>query len=184
MAIKYTNFRGDEYFLHVRKTSRGNPSYYFKKNDDNTNVEEIPAGYEVYEHPNGRVFLTKTTEKGITKEELKIIENALDRLSPIRDFKLDVKQKSIYIFTYENPVSAHELPLVVEALSDPKYKTYEAQLCFTLTDKTSRKFQLERRSYRGEKDDQWLFLEESNDLKKLAETYVQHLGKEEFFLLN
>ncbi|SER67096.1 hypothetical protein SAMN04487944_1081 [Gracilibacillus ureilyticus] len=183
MAVKYTNFRGDEYFLHMRKTSKGNPSYYFKKNDDNTSVEEIPEGYEVYEHPNGRVFLTKTAKKGITKEEISIIENALDKLSPIRDYKLDVKQKSIYIFTYENPVSFNEIPAVVEALSDPKYKTYEAQLCFTLTDKKSRKFQVERRTYRGEKDDQWLFLDASSNLKELAENYVQHLGKEEFFEL-
>ncbi|KAB8127850.1 hypothetical protein F9U64_16985 [Gracilibacillus oryzae] len=183
MAVKHTNFRGDEYFLHVRKTSKGNPSYYFKKDDDITEVEEIPEGYEVYEHPNGRVYLTKKANKRINDKEIKILDEAMKKHSPIKDYKLDVKRDRVYIFTYENPFSVHEIPAVVEVLSDPKYKTYEEKLCFTLVDKETREFQVERRTYIGEKYGQWLYLEMSGDLKKIAEHYVQYLGKEEFFEL-
>ncbi|WP_163538665.1 hypothetical protein [Gracilibacillus sp. YIM 98692] len=183
MVVQYTNFRGDEYFLHARQTKKGNLSYYFKKNDSNTKVESIPEGYEIYEHPNGRVFLTKIAKKKIKDEELRLMEKAIQLYSPIKDFKLDVKQKSIYIYTYENPVSIDEEPLVVEALSDPKYKTYDVQLCFTLVDKKTREFKVERKSYTGEKEDQWLFLEQSTDLQSIVEKYVKHLGKESFYQL-
>ncbi len=183
MAVKYTNFRGDEYYLHVRKTNKGNPSYYFKKDDSNTSVDSIPEGYEIYEHPNGRVFLTKKSRRKITDEEVQLLKESMENNSPIKDYKLDIRQKSIYLYTYENPVPFDENPLIVEALSDPKYKTYDAQLCFTLLDKETRTFQVERKSYTGEKDDQWLFLEESTNLKELADKYVQHLGQESYYEL-
>ncbi|WP_058308367.1 hypothetical protein [Gracilibacillus massiliensis] len=181
MTVQYTNFRGDEYFLHVRKTKKGNPSYYFKKDDPDTSLNSIPEGYEIYEHPNGRVFLTKKSKRKITVEEVNTLKKSMETNSPIRDYKLDIRQKSIYLYTYENPVPFDENPLIVEALSDPKYKTYEAQLCFSLADKKTRLFQVERKSYTGEKDDQWLYLDESTDLKALADKFVQHLGQETFF---
>ncbi len=105
----------------------------------------------------------------------------MENHSPIKDYKLDIRQKSIYLYTYENPVPFDENPLIVEALSDPKYKKYDAQLCFSLVDKKTRLFQVERKSYTGEKDDQWLYLEESTDLQALADKFVQHLGQESFF---
>ncbi|GAE93410.1 hypothetical protein JCM21714_2490 [Gracilibacillus boraciitolerans JCM 21714] len=135
MTVQYTNFRGDDYFLHVRQTKKGNPSYYFKKDDPDTTIDEIPEGYEIYEHPNGRVFLTRKSKQKIMDEELDIIKHSMENFSPIRDYKLDVRQKSIYLYTYENPVPYDENPVIVEALSDPKYKSYDAQLCFSLVDK-------------------------------------------------
>lgn len=183
MAVQYTNFRGDEYYLHVRKTTKGNPSYYFKKDDSNTSIDSIPEGYEIYEHPSGRVFLTKKVKRKITDEEVQIIEESMKANSPIKDYKLDIRQKSIYVYTYENPVPFNENPLIVEALSDPKYKTYDAQLCFTLVDNHTRKFQVERKSYTGVKNEQWLYLEQSTDLKWLADQYVQHLGQESYYEL-
>ena len=183
MAVQYTNFRGDVYYLHVRQTKKGNPSYYFKKEDDNTDVANIPEGYEIYEHPNGRVFLKKKSTKSITNEEIDIIQKSMEEFSPIRDFKLDVKKNTIFIFTYENPTPFNENPVIVEALSDPKYKTYFTELCFTLIDKEARTFQVEQRKYTGGKENEWLLLEESSNLEALAEKYVQHLGQESFYEL-
>ncbi|ENH96861.1 hypothetical protein J416_08729 [Gracilibacillus halophilus YIM-C55.5] len=183
MAVTYTNFRGDEYYLHARTTKKGNYRYYFKKDDPNTEVKAIPEGYEIYEHPNGRVFLTKKTNKKINKDEITIIEQGLEEYSPIRDFKLDVKKESVYVYTYENPVPIDEKPAIVEALSDPKYKTYDVQLCFTLIDREEREFQVERKFYQGEKEDEWMTLDQSTDLTKLVEKYVQHLGQESFYQL-
>ncbi|WP_066191685.1 MULTISPECIES: hypothetical protein [Gracilibacillus] len=183
MAVKYTNFRGDVYYLHVRQTKKGNPSYYFKKEDDNTDVPSIPEGYEIYEHPNGRVFLTKKTKKQITNEEINLVQECMEQHSPIRDFKLDVKKNTIFVYTYENPVPFNENPLIVEALSDPKYKTYFTELCFTLIDKENRAFKVEQRKYTGGKENEWLTLDESDDLAALVEQYVQHLGQESFYEL-
>src|SRR5699024_1348431 len=183
VTVQYTNFRGDEYFLHVRKTSKGNPSYYFKKDDPSSSIDEIPDGYEIYEHPNGRVFLTKKSKKKIEEEEIQIVDEAMKAYSPIKDYKLDVKQKSIYIYTYEKAIPFDENPLIVEALSDPKYKTYDTKLCFTLIDKETREFKVVRKSDIGPRNEQWNQIDESKDLKKLAESYVQHLGQESFYEL-
>jgi len=183
VTVQYTNFRGDEYFLHVRKTSKGNPSYYFKKDDPSSSIDEIPDGYEIYEHPNGRVFLTKKSKKKIDEEEVQIVDKAMKAYSPIKDFKLDVKQKSIYIYTYEKTIPFDENPLIVEALSDPKYKTYDTKLCFTLIDKETREFKVVRKSHIGPRNEQWGQIDSSKDLQKLAETYVQHLGQESFYEL-
>lgn len=183
MTVQYTNFRGDVYYLHVRQTKKGNPSYYFKKEDQNTEVTSIPEGYEIYEHPNGRVFLTKKSTKSITNEEINLLQQCMEENSPIRDFKLDVKKNTVFIYTYENPMPFNENPVIVEALSDPKYKTYHTELCFTLIVKHTRTFQVEQRKYTGGKENEWLSLEESNDLESLANKYVRHLGQESFYEL-
>ncbi|UOQ86741.1 hypothetical protein [Gracilibacillus salinarum] len=184
MTVQYTNFRGDEYFLHMKKTSEGNLNYYFKKDDPNTSVDSIPEGYEIYEHPNGRVFLTKEKERTITDQEVKIIEASINNYSPIKDCKLDPKGDSVFVYTYENPVPFNENPLIVEALSDPKYKTYVEQLCFTIINKETREFMVERKSYTGDKGQHWLYLEASTDLEHLTEKYMQHLGQDSYFDLD
>ncbi|RCW77214.1 hypothetical protein [Saliterribacillus persicus] len=187
MTIKYTNFRGEDYFLHHRLTKKGNDNYYFKKNDDQSKVDEIPEGFEIYEHPNGRVFLRKKLPRLFTEKEVKIVDQGIKKYSPIKDFKLDVKKDTIYIYTYENPVtSIDEMPVIVEALSDPRYKNYFTELRFRLVtdDSDEREFIVERVYYSGSAEDEWIFLDTSTDLKDLVKTYVQHLGKDSFFDLH
>lgn len=185
LAVKYTNFRGDEYYLHKheKKTSKGNIRYFFKKDDPSSSVDQIPEGYEIYEHPNGRVFLRKKLEQLVTDEEVDTIDEVMKEYSPIKDYKLDVKQRTVYIYTYENRIPFDENPLIVEALSDPKYKSYDTKLCFTLTDKETREFKVVRKSFIGKRNEQWMTLDESSDLKALAKKYVPHLGQESFYEL-
>jgi hypothetical protein len=60
MTATYTNRKGKTYYLHQGKTKLGNPKYFFALRDEGNLVEAIPSGYEVYENPNGQVFLRRT----------------------------------------------------------------------------------------------------------------------------
>jgi hypothetical protein len=61
-----------------------------------------------------------------------------------------------------------------------EYKQYEASLRFILTDPDQRKFEVERFCYLGGIDD-WIYLDGSDELKRLVREYTQHLGKESFY---
>ena len=62
MKIKYTNRKGETYYLHKGRKKKGGSQFFFSKNSDDV-LESIPQGYEVYEDPNGRVFLSKIAPK-------------------------------------------------------------------------------------------------------------------------
>jgi hypothetical protein len=56
--------------------------------------------------------------------------------------------------------------------------TYSPIMRFILTDEMDRKFQVERAGFL---DDDWVLLDDSNDLQKLAKKYCRHLGKDSFY---
>ena len=75
MHIEHTNRKGQTYYLHVGKTKTGKPKYQFSKKSTGDLVNEIPEGYEIYEHPvNGQVFLRKKLPRLITDLEKNIVE--------------------------------------------------------------------------------------------------------------
>ncbi len=55
-------------------------------------------------------------------------------------------------------------------------------LQFTLDDKETRNFIVQRYCFKGSIDD-WIFLDVSTNLKLLAKKYCTHLGKESFYNL-
>lgn len=59
MTVQYTNKSNQTYHLHKKITSRGNFRYYFSKEQKNNLADKIPDHYEIYENPNGQVFLRK-----------------------------------------------------------------------------------------------------------------------------
>ena len=74
MTATYTNRKGKTYYLHQGKTKLGNPKYFFALRDEGDLVEAIPPGYEVYENPNGQVFLRRIQTQIITDEEVAVVE--------------------------------------------------------------------------------------------------------------
>lgn len=101
----------------------------------------------------------------------------------IQDFKLDIKRETIYIYTVSNALEKIEqrFPLVNSVNLD-EYKNYETLLRFTLVDEKTRFFIVERFSFLSGIED-WIELDGSENLQKLAEEYVQHLGQESFYEL-
>jgi len=59
MPVNYTNFRGQKYYLHKGKAKKSGSQYFFSMKQDGEVAESIPEGYEIYETPNGQVFLRK-----------------------------------------------------------------------------------------------------------------------------
>ena len=63
MSFKYTNSKGNDYFLHARTTKLRNGKeqtiYYFAKVAKEGAIEKVPEGYKVSETANGLPVLQK-----------------------------------------------------------------------------------------------------------------------------
>ena len=91
MPVTYKNKGNKIYFLHHEKTKTGKPRYYFSMKDKGNLMENIPEGYEIYEHPsNAQVFLRKKQSQVITDIENHLINKYLKKLkSSYRYIKVD-----------------------------------------------------------------------------------------------
>lgn len=179
MVLFVKNFRGDTYFLHSRLTKKGNLSYHFsKKTEGAADIQDVPEGYEIYEEPNGKVYLRKQIISPIKADELRLIEEGMKKYSIIEDFKLDVKKDAVYIY---QAVDSFDDALIPKPLQE-KYKVYETSLRYTLIDKDERTFEVERFCYTGSIDD-WIYLDGPDQLERLVREYTPHLGKESFYEL-
>lgn len=101
MAIKYTNRTGKTYHLHEGKTKKGNPRYFFSVQQEGKGnaVEQIPNGYEIYEHPeNSQVFLRKKLPQLIKDSEKQLIEQCTDKLKTSKRYRIDCKNEFITIY--------------------------------------------------------------------------------------
>jgi hypothetical protein len=52
-TVEYKNRKGDTYYLQAGKTRTGKPRYWFGRKLTGEPVPSVPAGYEIYEHPEG-----------------------------------------------------------------------------------------------------------------------------------
>jgi hypothetical protein len=189
MAIKYTNFRGDTYYLHKGKTKKGNPKYFFSMKQDRVLAEYIPKSYEIYENPNGMVFLRKIVSQKVTDEEVSIVENGVRKFAKLEHFKIAVKGKSITVYLPDQNLNSlvdclsgntivHRSKLEEEA---KELLTFSPMVRFVLEDEENRKFVVERMCFLDPEG--WMFLDGHDDLAKLVKEYSQHLGKDSFFEL-
>jgi hypothetical protein len=186
MAVQYTNFKGETYYLHKGRRKKGGSQYSFSKKEAGTPVESIPEDYEIYEDPNGRVFLRKALPPKISKEEVSVVENSIRQYSKLKDYKIDVKGKTITIYLPDQEIDDlrscfDSLISVNHSLSDKSLKnflTYSPVMRFILTPEKERRFQVERAEFL---DDDWFLLDSSKDLQKLAQKYCRHLGRDSFY---
>jgi hypothetical protein len=102
MTVSFKNFRGEIYYLHSKLTKKGNTSCHFsKKAEGAAEMEKVPDGFEIYEDPNGKVYLKRKTKPYILRDEIRMVEEGMKTHSFIKDFKLDIKKDVIYIYTVE-----------------------------------------------------------------------------------
>ena len=185
MAVDYVNRRGQTYYLHESRTKTGKPRYYFSMKEEGTLVDEIPEGYEVYEHPNGQVFLRRVQSKAITDDEVATVERAMERLYGSPYYQLDVKGDTLEVYVPNQDVEGLSRSLgtmlttgasTVEAELS-RFLTYSAELQFILVDEQEREFKVQRYCYLGSVDD-WIDIGGPGELARLAERYVKHLGRD------
>lgn len=182
MAFNYTNFRGDTYHLYKRITKKGNPSYYFAKSSKGDPVDTFPSGYEIYEEPNGKVYIRRKQKLQFTEEEIQAVQEGMKKYCQITDYKLDVKDNFIYIYTVipsKDTVSTQLLE-ILGGKDIPSVKNYDTDMRFELIDPDERIFSVHRFCFLGSVDD-WIELEDSTDLSYLVKEYVVHLGQDSFF---
>ncbi|HOJ10444.1 MAG TPA: hypothetical protein PK733_07620 [Clostridiales bacterium] len=160
--VHYTNYKGDRYYLHEGISKKGNPIYWFSKSTMGKGklAEKIPNGFEIYEEPNGMVYLWKNLPQIITVNEINIVQNSI---SKELDAKVYVKKNVITIYLFEGECVG-----------------YQALMRFILIDEKTRKFEAQRYCFRGSIDS-WIGLDTNTDLKKLAKKCCHHLGKDSFY---
>jgi len=159
LELTYINYKGQKYYLHERRNKKDNPVYHFSLSDNGNIIEYIPKGYEIYEMPNGEVYLRKIQRKIIKDEEVLIVKNSIN---PELDYKIDVKKNIITIY------------LKTEC------NYYFEYMRFILEDEKTRLFSAERYCFRGSVDG-WLELGQSLDFELLVKKCCVHLGEDTFY---
>ncbi len=188
MSIKYINRIGQKYYLHVGETKTGKPIYYFSMNAGGPLGGCMPSGFEIYENPNGQVFLRKILPKLISDDELAVVERELGRIARLMGSRVERKRKVLTVYVADRKEDLIEelwrlAPWRPQALMDHAPKQlwfYDAQLQFVLIDEKRRFFQTRRYCYLGRIDD-WIDIGEHGSLPTLAKRYIRHLGQESYF---
>lgn len=192
MAVEYKNRSGKTYYLHMGKTKTGKPKYHFSLKQKGELSDEIPEGFEIYEHPaNGRVFLRKELPRLITDFEKHIVEKELKKADPSKWYLVDIKGKEMTIFESNQDIDrlkaifGPRTPLNDPSLMDDILSMaveYGPMMRFVLEDEKKRTFSVERYCFLGSIDD-WIRIGGPGPLKKIAKKYVKHLGQDSFFEL-
>lgn len=190
MTVTYTNRRGKTYYLHQGKTSKGNPKYHFAQVAEGDLVDAVPPGYEIYENPNGQVFLRRIPAQIITDEEVAVVRDGMQKYGHLARFIVDIKKDTILIYTPDQDVD-----LLLEALGPiaglmpggaqeklESILTYSPMLQFMLVDRLNRLFQTQRFSFFDEIDD-WIPIGTAGALPALVKEYAPHLEQDSYYEL-
>lgn len=84
MGIEYTNRKHQTYYLHEHKTTGGKPRWFFARKAPAKPVAKMPADFEIYENPDGLVFLRRVQPPVITDAELETVRSAVAELAATR----------------------------------------------------------------------------------------------------
>ncbi|MCH7725715.1 MAG: hypothetical protein IH991_04435 [Planctomycetes bacterium] len=197
MAYEHCNRRGDVYLLQAGKARTGKPHYYFGRKLIGEPVEEVPAGYEVFESPErGQVYLRKERRACIAPIEREIVAEGIRRASNVDQFIVDVEDDCLVVYLPTRNVN--EVNDLVRFLAGPdalqvrrfqeardrlvRESAHEKAMRFELLDAERRLFHVERWCFRSSHDG-WIHLAGPASLPDLVEAYVEHLGEESFFEL-
>jgi len=187
MAVEYKNGQGVVYFLHLGQTKTGKPRYYFARGRDGELAEKVPRGFEIYENPNGQVFLRKKTPKLFPAAEVALVKDAVAKLAGVKYFQVEAKKNAILVYLPDSDpgevvdllpflrISRREAEkIVAEKLH------YSPVLRFVLADQEKRLFDADRWCWMGSIDD-WINLSFAKPLPALVKKYCPHLGKDSFY---
>ena len=194
MAYQHRNRRGDVYLLQAAKTRTGKRRYYFGRKLTGEPIEDVPAGYEVYESPqHGQVYLRKELLTCIAPGEREIVEDGISLFSEVSHFIVDIEEDCLVV--YVPTMSDDRLNSLVrhvagpDALQIPRYREardqfvreseHEKALRFQLCDDEQRLFLAERWCSR-DAGGGWIHLGGPAALAGLVDDFVERLGKESF----
>jgi hypothetical protein len=192
MPIEHVNRCGNTYYLHEGNTKTGKPKFFFSRKKDGTLAEAIPPGFEVYENPDGQVFLRKIVPRIVTDEEITMVERGVREFARLTYFLVDVKGKDIIVYLPgEDPAHLEEILFskfgllgAGRFLNLERSMRYLPMMRFTLVDEDTREFAVARWCFKGSIDDWWPLFSGRGDLQTLVARYCSHLGQESFYELS
>jgi hypothetical protein len=176
MPVKYINRKGQAHYLRAVTAKKGGTRYYIIKNPAkypaSELLENIPAGFEFYEHPGeAEVVLRKTLQTNITPAEKEIVEAVMQQHETVDDYIIDTEANALLIYTAH--LSRDEF-----GFDEEHFKLIQSYNDVLRFEKTSSSQYLAQRfchlsNYYG-----WITLETSHDLAVLAQKYCYHIDKE------
>ena len=190
MPIQVTNRKGKTYMLYQTAGPGGKPRYHFAQSSDSRPVETLPAGYEVYEHPNGQVYLRRARPQAITPAEVEQVRRVIGRQMRLQYYRVDVRGPAIVVYEPTQDVGGLEALLGSFGMVDTgraqqaiaRVIDLRAVMRFVLVDEAQRLFQTERYCFRGSIDD-WIVIGAVGPLTERLAAFVRHLGRDSFFTL-
>lgn len=183
MSLQYTNSKKQTYYLHVGKTKKGNPRYYFSMKSEGQLADSIPQGYEIYENPNAMVFLRKIKSKQIFDDEVALVEFVIENHTDLRHYKIGITKNLIQIFTPNQEIDELTqifLPFQPVGFNENailRLMTYSPVMQFVLVNKEKRLFITKRYCFLGSVDD-WIQISDEDTLENLTRRYLKHIGKD------
>jgi len=182
MPVTHVNRSRDVYYLHAGTTKTGKPRYWFSRSAEGDLVDAVPEGYEVYENPDGQVFLRKVRPQVVTPFEVAVVEEGLKRYAPGQNCVVDLQREHIVVYHAERV--AFDLEGFGFRQLPARYRNYAKVMRFTLVDEAARTFRVQRWCFRGSIDG-WIDLYLSGGgrgtLRDLVKTFCPHIGQESFF---
>jgi hypothetical protein len=188
MPFSYTTRRGKTYYLHTGPKRGGGTQHYVSTDPKGPLAETIPEGFEIYETPNGQVYLRKIKPARIQPDELAVVEGELQkRQSHKHRYLGEISDGKIIIYEGDTRIDAlREINVRFSAPALEEYAAHNADFVpvmrFVLQDDPQRLFEPQRFCFRGSVED-WISIGRPDQLKRLAATFLKHLGKDSFYEL-
>jgi len=202
VSVTHVNRKGDTYYLLQSVTKTGKPKYYVSKKPGANTVDQVPEGYEVYEHPaDGMVYVRKIRPTGILPGERSTAIAIIREITKRDVFFAEREGDSLVIYWPErDPVALGAMMSKIFGIPlDAGRSSTETSgglidkgvllllrtspvLRFTLEDEAKRTFAAERMCHRGAKEF-WLPISKTASLQELVRLFAPHLGQESMYEL-
>ncbi len=192
MPVQYTNRRGQTFYLHRGPGRGGKPNYYFSLDAEGDLPDTVPAGYEVYEHPRGQVFLRRVRAQAITPDEIALVERELKRHPRLKHSRVDVQGNTLTVFVPAQEAERDLAGLLREAAGGrdidisaivSRNRRLSPEFRLVLIDEKQRTYQPQRFCYLGSIND-WIPIGKPGRLPDLLGRYLEYLGTESWYNLS
>jgi hypothetical protein len=191
MPLSYQNRYQQTYYFKKVPTEKGHFRYYTTKTITDNCIDDLPRGYEFYEHPEyAIVFLRKKIPLFLEEQEISTVHKAITELAHIKDFVVEARGRKIQVFITD--INADFLEQNFQDIVEKSSKTvtellqqvqrFDLRLIFVLEHPLLRIFRVQKCSFAGFQK-RWIDLEKSNDIAYLAQKYCFHLGRDTYYKL-
>ena len=188
MAKFIKNSQGKPYFIKSRTTKKGNITYYLTGKEDETCLNDLPNGYEVFEkYDSGMMFIRKKKKSLFGLEEINALKSGLNKNKSIADYKLNIDggEMSIYAVTIDSGNSGYSGSFMSDLLGrmkmDGVWRRYDESMKIIIEKSDTEKvFEIQRYCYRGRIDD-WITIGYETDISEVGRKYLCHIGKESYY---